>query len=169
MLQTPCLKLRIFVQNYDFLAFWLLILTFRGWQLCHTAQTEMCADLKSERRGTENISQCSQSECLCAKNLFREHFAGVVYREHMNGPRERAIYIELWGTHLFSLILLCTSQGRFLLFSHGSLNPQVWQNKAIHLCCIIPSKVAFVKGNHVHIQTTQDILYTKLKCSETCY
>ena len=33
MLQTPCLKLRIFVQNYDFLAFWLLILTFRGWQL----------------------------------------------------------------------------------------------------------------------------------------
>ena len=37
-------------------------------------QTEVCADLKSERRGTENISQCSQS------------FPGYVYREHnMNG------------------------------------------------------------------------------------
>ena len=30
--------------------------------ISHTAQTEMCADLKSERRGTENISQCSKSE-----------------------------------------------------------------------------------------------------------
>ena len=46
----------------------------------------MCANFKSERRGTENISQCSQSEHLCTENLFREHFAGVVYREHMNGP-----------------------------------------------------------------------------------
>ena len=47
----------------------------------------MCADFKSERRGTENISQCSQSERSCTKNLFREHFAGVVYREHIwTGP-----------------------------------------------------------------------------------
>ena len=54
--------------------------------ITHTAQTEMRADFKSERRGTENISQCSQSERSCTENLFREHFAGVVYREHMNGP-----------------------------------------------------------------------------------
>ena len=46
----------------------------------------MCADFKSERSGTENISQCSQSERSCTENLFRENFAGVVYREHMNGP-----------------------------------------------------------------------------------
>ena len=45
----------------------------------------MCAEFKSERRGTENISQCSQSEHLCTENLFWEQFAGVVYREHMNG------------------------------------------------------------------------------------
>ena len=56
--------------------------------ISHTAQTEMCADFKSERRGTENISQCSQSECSCTENLFREHFAGVVYREHIwTGPQ----------------------------------------------------------------------------------
>ena len=59
--------------------------------ISHTAQTEMCADFKSERRGTENISQCSQSERSCTENLFREHFAGVVYREHnMNALFERA-------------------------------------------------------------------------------
>ena len=56
--------------------------------ISHTAQTEMCADFKSEWRGTENISQCSQSEHSCIENLFREHFVGVVYREHMNGPNE---------------------------------------------------------------------------------
>ena len=37
--------------------------------------------------GTKNISQCSQSERSCTENLFREHFAGVVYREHIwTGP-----------------------------------------------------------------------------------
>ena len=51
--------------------------------ISHTAQIEMYADFKSERRGTENISQCSQSERLCTENLFREHFARVVYREHI--------------------------------------------------------------------------------------
>ena len=55
--------------------------------ISHTAQTEMCAHFKSERRGTENISQCSQYERSCTENLFREHFAGVVYREHIwTGP-----------------------------------------------------------------------------------
>ena len=28
------LEITDFVQTYDFLAFWLLILAFRGWQLC---------------------------------------------------------------------------------------------------------------------------------------
>ena len=47
----------------------------------------MCAEFKSERRGTDNISQCSQSERSCTENLFRERFAGVVYREHIwTGP-----------------------------------------------------------------------------------
>ena len=56
--------------------------------ISHTAQTEMCADFKSEWRGTKNISQCSQSECSCTKNLFREHFPGYVYREHIwTGPK----------------------------------------------------------------------------------
>ena len=49
---------------------------------------QMCADFKSERSGTENISQCSQSERSCTENLFRHHFAGVVYREHIwTGPK----------------------------------------------------------------------------------
>ena len=34
MLQTLCLKIRISVQNYEFLAFWILISAFKGWQLC---------------------------------------------------------------------------------------------------------------------------------------
>ena len=33
MLQTLCLKIRISVQNYEFLAFWILISAFKGWQL----------------------------------------------------------------------------------------------------------------------------------------
>ena len=63
----------------------------------HTAQTEMCVDFKSERRGTENISQCSQSERSCTENLFREHFAGVVYREHIY---EWALYEPVIILHL---------------------------------------------------------------------
>ena len=38
--------------------------------ISHTAQTEMCADFKSERRGTKNISQCSQSERSCTENIL---------------------------------------------------------------------------------------------------
>ena len=67
--------------------------------ISHTAQSKMCADLKSERRGTENISQCSQSDRSCTENLFGEHFSGYVYREHihvhcMNGP---SVYKKLKG------------------------------------------------------------------------
>ena len=80
--------------------------------ISHTAQTEMCADFKSERRGTENISQCSQSERSCTEILFREHFAGVVYREHMNGP---------WG----GLMILITDLYRFL-------------KSTLSLCVIVP-------------------------------
>ena len=55
--------------------------------ISHTAQTEMCANFKSERRGTKNILQCSQSERSCTEDLFREHFPGYVYREHIwTGP-----------------------------------------------------------------------------------
>ena len=66
----------------------LFIYTLRSiYTICHTVQTEMCADLKSARRGTKNISQCSQSEHLCTENLFREHFPGYMYREHIwTGP-----------------------------------------------------------------------------------
>ena len=50
MLQTPCLKLRIFVQNYDFLAFWLLILTFRGWQLWFSKTSWYSIDVSGNHR-----------------------------------------------------------------------------------------------------------------------
>ena len=80
---------------------------------CADRVTEMCADFKSERRGTENISRCSQSERSCTKNLFREHFAGVVYREHIwTGPLA-PMYIYIYpDSYQFSpiiKILMCFS------------------------------------------------------------
>ena len=80
--------------------------------ISHTAQTEMCADFKSEQGGTENISQCSQSERSCTKNLFREHFAGVVYWEHMNGPYFPLIFKLTFTTKTPLYALSSNARGR---------------------------------------------------------
>ena len=69
----------------------------------------MCADFKSERRGTKNISQCSQSERSCIENLFREHFAGVVYRENIwTGPKVDTLHCNLLGLLNYILHLINT-------------------------------------------------------------
>ena len=85
--------------------------------ISHTTQTEMCADFKSERRGTENISQCSQSERLCTKNLFREHFAGVVYREHIwTGPKSYSKISLLWKKRRIKYELFNSALIRYIVF-----------------------------------------------------
>ena len=50
----------------------------------HTAQTDVCRFFKSERRGTENISQCSQSERSCTELVLRTFCRGRVPRTYMN-------------------------------------------------------------------------------------
>ena len=71
---------RAHIENNDLISLVLFFYTLRSvYTTSHTAQTEMCADFKSKQRGTENISQCSQSERSCTENLFREHFPGYVY------------------------------------------------------------------------------------------
>ena len=68
---------RAHVKNY-LISLVLFFYTLRSiCTISHTAQTEMCADLKSEWRGTENISQCSQSERLCMRTNFENIFLGT--------------------------------------------------------------------------------------------
>ena len=64
------------------------------------------------------------------------------------------LYIDLWGTPLFSPVL-CTPQGRFLLFS---VPHKFWKYKTIYCALLfyVPYKVAFINTHacaHAHTHT----------------
>ena len=80
MLQTLCLKIRISVQNYEFLAFWILISAFKGWQLWTCS-----SDFKKWK------------QCYCIRHIFREsNFSRIGtlrhFREWLNSRSRRAMY-----------------------------------------------------------------------------
>ena len=49
----------------------------------YCADRDVCRFYKIWTKGYREHSQCSQSERSCTENLFREHFVGVVNREHI--------------------------------------------------------------------------------------
>ena len=73
----------------DLISLVLFFYTLRSvYTTSHTAQTEMCADLKSERRGTENILIVLAIWTLVYQELVSRTVSRVrVPRTYMNGPK----------------------------------------------------------------------------------